>query len=153
VDSECLVCRELRGDIQVPGGFLQEDEQVVAFHMPPLEEIGNPRPYLGHLVIVTRRHVAYLDALTDDEAASVGRAAARLARALKDAGDAEWVYSAVIGTGTPHFHQHLLPRYPRTPPDVPWHSVDEWDGGPHGGSVEIEEFVERLKASSDVPSP
>jgi diadenosine tetraphosphate (Ap4A) HIT family hydrolase len=75
----------------------------------------------------------------------VGRAAARLARALIDAGDAEWVYSAVIGTGVPHFHLHLLPRYPGTPREVAWHAVDEWEGGPHGGADEIADFAKRLK--------
>lgn len=147
MEAACLVCRELGGDVVVPGGFLWEEESAVAFHVPPLDEIGNPRPYLGHLLIVTRRHVARLGELTDDESAAVGRAAARLARALTDAGNAEWVYSAVIGTGVPHFHLHLLPRYPGTPGEVPWHAVDEWEGGPHGGAEEIANFAERLKPS------
>jgi histidine triad (HIT) family protein len=145
MDSACLVCRELRGDVVVPGGFLWEDEWAVAFHVPPLEEIGNARPYLGHLLIVTRRHVARLGELRDGESATVGRAAARLARALTDAGDAEWVYSAVIGTGVPHFHLHLLPRYSGTPREVPWYAVDEWEDGPHGGAEEIADFAERLR--------
>jgi diadenosine tetraphosphate (Ap4A) HIT family hydrolase len=113
--------------------------------MPPLDQIDNPRPYLGHLQIVTRRHVARLGELTDDEGAAVGRAAARLARALTEADGAEWVYAAVIGTRTPHFHLHLLPRYPGTPPEIPWHEVDEWEGGAHGGAEEISELVERLR--------
>ncbi len=49
--AECLVCRELRGDVAVPGGFLLEDAATVAFHYPPLEEVGNSRPYLGHLLV------------------------------------------------------------------------------------------------------
>lgn len=145
----CLVCRELRGDVTVPGGFLLEDASAAAFHYPPLEEEGNPRPYLGHLLVVTRRHVARFGELTADESATVGRMAARLARALTETGGAEWVYSAVIGTGTPHFHLHLLPSYPGTPRDVPWHSVDEWEGGRHGGAHEIAELVARLQTSLD----
>lgn len=129
----------------IPGGFLAADQSVVGFHVPPLDEIGNPRPYLGHLLVVTRRHVAKLGDLNDDESSSVGRTAARLARALTEQGGAEWVYSAVIGTGVPHFHLHLLPRYPATPREVPWHAIDEWDGGPHGGAAEIEDFVGKLK--------
>ena len=144
---DCLVCRELVGDIPVPGGFLWQDEGAVGFHMPPLAEMGAPHPYLGHLLVVTRRHAARLGDLTDEEAAAVGRGAARLARALVEAGDAEWVYSAVIGTRTPHFHQHLLPRYPGTPDDVPWHSIDEWKGAKRGGAAEISELADRLKAS------
>jgi histidine triad (HIT) family protein len=75
---DCLVCRELTGAIAVPGGFLWEDERVVAFHKPPLDEVANLRPYLGHLQIVTWRHVPGLGDLTDDESASVGRAATRV---------------------------------------------------------------------------
>lgn len=129
----------------MPGGFLWQEEVAVAFHVPPLDELENPRPYLGHLLIVTRRHVARLGELTDDEGAAVGRAAARLARRLTEAGGAEWVYSAVIGTGVPHFHLHLVPRYAGTPREVAWHEVDEWDGGPHGGAEEIAELAERLR--------
>jgi histidine triad (HIT) family protein len=145
--AECLVCRELRGDVAVPGGFLWQDEAAVAFHAPPVEEVGNARPYLGHLLVVTRRHVARLGDLTEGESAAVGRTAARLARALTEAGGAEWVYSAVIGTGVPHFHLHLVPRYAGTPREVAWHAVDEWEGARHGGAKEIAELVERLKSS------
>src|SRR6266508_463381 len=146
VDSKCLVCRELGGDVAVPGGLLWQDEQAVAFHVPPVEEVGNARPYLGHLLVVTRRHVARLGDLTAEEAAAVGRATARLARALTETGGAEWVYSAVIGTGVPHFHLHLVPRYPGTPRAVPWHQVNQWEGARRGGAEEIAEFVERLRA-------
>ena len=149
VREECLVCRELRGDVAVPGGFLMEDATATAFHYPPLEEVGNSRPYLGHLLVVTRRHVARLGELTDDESATVGRMAAQLARALTEAGGAEWVYSAVVGNSVPHFHQHLLPRYPGTPRDVPWHSVDEWEGARHGGAHEIAELAHRLQTALD----
>jgi histidine triad (HIT) family protein len=147
VDGDCLVCRELVGDIPVPGDFLWQEKDAVAFHVPPVEEIGNPRPYLGHLLVVTQRHVARLGDLTPEEAAAVGRAAARLAKALVDAAGAEWVYSAVIGTGVPHFHLHLLPRFAGTPRDVPWHAVDEWEGAQRGGAEEIAEFVGPLAAS------
>jgi len=144
VEDECLVCRELRGDVTVPGGFLLRDGAVTAFHLPPLDEHGSP--YLGHLLIVTHRHVARLGDLSDEESAAVGRTATRLARALTEAGGAEWVYSAVIGTGVPHFHLHLIPRYPDTPRAVPWHEVNQWVGARRGGADEIAEFVELLRA-------
>jgi histidine triad (HIT) family protein len=147
VDGDCLVCRELGGDIPVPGGLLWREKDAVAFHVPPVEEIGNARPYLGHLLVVTQRHVASLGEPTPEETAAVGRAAARLAKALVDAGGAEWVYSAVIGTGVPHFHLHLLPRFAGTPRDLPWRAVDEWEGARRGGAEEIAEFVGLLTAS------
>lgn len=146
MEPECLVCQELRGEVAIPGGFLWQDGSVVAFHLPPLEDRGGPRPYLGHLLVVTRRHVARLDDLTDDESSAVGRAAARLAGALTGAGGAEWVYSAVIGTAVPHFHLHLIPRYPGTPREVVWHEVGQWEGAPHGGANEIGELAGRLRS-------
>lgn len=150
--ADCLVCKELQGDIAVPGGFIWESEAVVAYHMPPLDK-NDLRPYLGHLQIVARRHVARLGDLTDDESASVGRAAATLARALTDAGGAEWVYSAVIGTGVPHFHLHLLPRYPGTPREVPWHALDSWEGARRGGADDIAELAGRLRLSARETAP
>ena len=49
-----------------------------------------PRP----LFVETRRHVPYLDELTDTEAAAVGWAAARVAAALRGALDREYVFAA-----------------------------------------------------------
>ena len=145
--SECLICRELSGEVTLPGGFVYEDDRVAAFHVPPLPELGRPAPYLGHLLVVTQRHVPTLAELSDEEAAAVGTAVARLASVLTDDGGAERVFSAVVGTGVAHFHQHLLPRYPETPADVPWHSPDEWDGARLGDADSIAELVAALRAA------
>jgi histidine triad (HIT) family protein len=141
---DCLVCREINGEIPLPGGYLVDEPLALAFHRPPLPN--DPTPYIGHLLVVSRRHVARLGELTDDEGATIGRLSARLASALTEKAGAEWVYSAVIGTGASHFHQHLLPRYPGTPRDVPWHAIDEWEGAPRGGAEEIAALVTKLTA-------
>jgi diadenosine tetraphosphate (Ap4A) HIT family hydrolase len=133
VPADCLVCEEIDGSVDVPGGFLWNNELVVAFHIPPIPQ--NPRPFLGHVLVVTRRHVARFGDLTTDEGAAVGAAAVQLARALTEAAAAEWVYSAVIGRGVPHFHLHLMSRYPGTPKELPWY--EPWADGPHGGAKEI----------------
>src|SRR5436309_11969161 len=73
----CLVCREVAGKIEIPGGLLWEDDNAVAFHLPPLDD--NPRPYLGHCMVVTRR---YIDHVCDDER---GHLADLPSRALRDA--------------------------------------------------------------------
>ena len=48
--EDCLVCREQRLDVAVPGGHLVMTRQVVAFHLPPW-----PPPaedvYLGYLMV------------------------------------------------------------------------------------------------------
>jgi diadenosine tetraphosphate (Ap4A) HIT family hydrolase len=143
VSEDCLVCREVAGEIELPGGLLWDESEAIAFHLPPLE--ANVRPYLGHLLVVTRRHVDHLADLTDAEADSVGRAAHALAQALRAEG-VERVHVAVIGLGVPHFHQHLYPRYPGVPPGTSWLEVDGLPDAPHGGADEIAALVERLRA-------
>jgi diadenosine tetraphosphate (Ap4A) HIT family hydrolase len=142
--ADCLVCQEIAGEVPVPGGLVWEEELAVAFHVPPLPARGDP--YLGHLLVVTRRHVAGLADLSEGEGAAIGRGAALLARALVAAAGATWVHSGVVGTSVPHFHLHLLPRYPETPPEVAWHAVDEWAGARHGAAEAVIDLTTRLRA-------
>lgn len=144
--GDCLVCGEISGSVDVPGGFLWDDELVVAFHIPPIPQ--NPRPFLGHLLVVTRRHVARFGDLTSGEGAAVGMAAVQLAHTLTDSAGAEWVYSAVIGRGVPHFHLHLMPRYSGTPKELPWY--EDWAGGPHGGANEIADLSLKLRVGMEI---
>ena len=138
----CDVRREVAGEIELPGGALWDDELVLGFHVPPLLE---PRPLLGHLMVVPRRHADTWADLTDDEASRIGLAAARLARPLRAATSAERIYTAVLGHHSPHFHLHLFPRYPGTPEEYRFLDVDEWPGAPRGGAPEIAAFVVSLR--------
>jgi diadenosine tetraphosphate (Ap4A) HIT family hydrolase len=143
VSERCLVCREVSGDIDLPGGLLWEDNEVIAFHVPPIDE--SPEPYLGHCMVVTRRHVDHLADLTDQEATSIARASRAVAGALRAEG-VERVHVAVIGLGVDHFHQHLFPRYPGVPPETSWIAVDELPDAPHGAANQIAEFADRLRS-------
>jgi diadenosine tetraphosphate (Ap4A) HIT family hydrolase len=142
MDADCLVCREIAGEVELPGGVLWSDDRALAFHLPPLEE--SPQPYLGHCLVVTRRHVDHVGDLTADEAASVAEASRTIAAALRREG-VERVHVAVIGLGVAHFHQHLYPRYPNVPPGTPWLDVDGLPDAPHGGPAEIADLVGRLR--------
>lgn len=122
-------------------GGLLADALTVTYHRPP-EADG--RAYRGHLLVTSRRHASDLAALTPDEAAAVGRAAARYAAALRALG-AERVYSATIGHGVDHLHVHLLPRWPGTPDEVPWHAVDAWPGATRLPPDDIAELVRGLR--------
>lgn len=139
--ADCLVCREISGSVELPGGLVLEESLVVAFHVPPL---GAPTVYRGHLLVTPRRHLADFAALRPAQAAAVGVAISRCSAALKALG-AEQVYLATIGDRVHHLHVHLLPRWPGTPPEVPWHAVDEWDGAPMLTPAEIALTVERLR--------
>jgi len=142
-DEDCLVCREIEGDINVPGGSLVDDEVVFAFHVPPLD--ADPTPYLGHLLVSPKRHVDHFGDLDEAEAARIGAVAAQLSKALRESEPVERVFAAVIGTHVPHFHLHLLPRYVGTPAEIRWYAVDEWEGALRGGPMEIAALVERLR--------
>jgi histidine triad (HIT) family protein len=139
----CDVCREIAGEVELPGGFLWASELVVAFHVPPLLE---PTPMLGHLLIAPRRHADTWADLSDEEASQIGIATAALGRALRTVTNAERLYSAVIGHHSPHFHLHLFPRYPDTPNDFSFLRVDEWEGSPKGDAEQIARLVDRLRA-------
>jgi diadenosine tetraphosphate (Ap4A) HIT family hydrolase len=131
------------GEIELPGGFLWESELVVGFHVPPLLE---PEPQLGHLLVVPRRHADTWADLSLQEASQIGVAAATLGSAVRQATNAERLYAAVIGHHSAHFHLHLFPRYPRTPPELSWTQCDEWSGSPRGGMQELTAFAQRLRA-------
>lgn len=147
MSGDCLVCREASGEIERPGGFVLEDELAFAHHAFPAED-SPAAVYLGHLLVSPKRHAPGLADVTDEEAAAVGVAASRVSRALVAEG-ADHVFAAVIGTGTPHLHVHLVARYPETPRDVPWHGVDEWEGARRGGAREVAELVARLRGHLD----
>lgn len=57
-----------------------------------------------------KRHVPHITDLDGPEAASFGPTIARVARALKEAADAELVFVYVFGGGIPHLHVHLGPH-------------------------------------------
>jgi diadenosine tetraphosphate (Ap4A) HIT family hydrolase len=142
--EDCLVCRQVAEPKTLPGGHLWADAHAVAFHMPPGER--GPRPYRGHCLVVVRRHVDHLADLTEEEATAIARGSRALAARLREVG-AERTHTAVIGTGIPHFHQHLLPRYPGVPPGTPWHALDELPDAPHLDADGIAELAERLRGA------
>lgn len=50
----CDVCREVAGEVELPGGFVWEPESVVAFHVPPLLARAAARPTSWSYHVVTQ---------------------------------------------------------------------------------------------------
>ena len=82
--------------------------------------------------------------MTSEEAAAVGAAISVGSRSLKDLGAAR-VDVATVGHHVDHPHVHLLPRWPETPDEVPWHAVDDWNAARRATPAEIEELIAGLR--------
>jgi len=139
---DCFICRKHRGEIAIPGGAIYEDALLYTGHVATEE---GKAAYLGYIMVETKRHAPGLAELTDVESQAVGLLIARLSRALKDSEKAEHIYAFVIGDGVPHFHMHVIPRYPGAPREYWGMHVDEWPGAPHGGPQEIGALCTRLR--------
>jgi histidine triad (HIT) family protein len=141
--DECFICRKHRGEIEIPGGAIYEDEIIFAGHVHVPE--GKSDVYLGYLMLEPKRHIAGLADLSDPEAQSLGLLITRLCRALKECEGAEHVYAFVLGDNVPHLHIHLVPRYPGAPGEYWGVHVDEWPEAPRGGALEVEALCARLR--------
>jgi diadenosine tetraphosphate (Ap4A) HIT family hydrolase len=108
VNDACAICTKFRGEGPLAGPWIWQDALVRVSHMLP-EPVATLA--LGHLIIDTRRHAVYLDGLTDQEAAAVGRAARDGAQAMRAELDPEFVHAAVVNTSWEHFHQHVYVRH------------------------------------------
>jgi len=142
--SDCIICQKHSDTGPLAGGVrVWEDEHVAVFHKL-LDDDGTT--FLGYLFIETRRHVAYLDELTDEETVAAAQARRRLAAGLKASLDASHVFAAVVGRGVPHFHEHVFARYTGTPDDITWLDGVEWEGAGRGGSAAVEALADQLRA-------
>lgn len=132
-DDSCPICAKHRGEGSLVGPVIFADELIMITH----RATGS----LGYAFIETRRHVPYVDELSDEEAAVIGLMRARLAAALAAELPVEHVHTMVVGTGVAHFHEHVFVRHLGTPPDLPWN--EQWPDAPRG---DIEALVARLSA-------
>ncbi|MCR8644300.1 HIT family protein [Paenibacillus sp. N1-5-1-14] len=140
-EIDCFICRKHRGGIQIPGGTLYEDAYLRVGHI--YSDTG--AVYLGYLIIDLKRHAQSLADLTDEESSSLGRLLTRVSRALKDELGAEHIYSYVLGDHVPHFHMHVVPRYPNTPVEYWGFRVVSSPDAPTGGAAEIDSICEKIR--------
>ncbi|HEY7834549.1 MAG TPA: HIT family protein [Ktedonobacterales bacterium] len=139
--ERCLFCDTQCGLIPVVGGPIYADDLVYAYHA---SSVDGPT-YLGHLLLVTRRHAADFADLTAAEAQAVGLLIARLSAALKACAGAEKVYAVFYGEVTPHLHIHLTARYPQMPDAyLRWH-IEDWPDAPSGDADAIAALCQRLR--------
>jgi histidine triad (HIT) family protein len=140
--SACLFCNTYTDLPFAFGGILYEDDFVYAHHY---RQDVDPS-YLGHLMLMTKRHVPGFAELTDAEGQAVGLSIARLSKALKACTGAEKVYVEAYYEVNPHLHLHLIARYPETPQEYWRWKVGDWPEAPQGGPEEITVLCEQLRA-------
>lgn len=116
------------------------DDLVVVTHQP-LGKGSSP----GYLFVETRRHAVTVADLTEAEAAAVGWAVTRAARALRQELAPEAVFSMVTGRSVAHFHQHVFARPPGTPDAVPWHDTTSWPERPRLDEAGLIDLVRGLR--------
>jgi len=94
---------------EIPCHRLYEDEHVLAFlDIGPLSR--------GHALVIPKERKAFLDELSDESAAAIGRVLPRLARAIKKVTGAT-AYNVLQNNGTAahqvvmHVHFHIIPKF------------------------------------------
>jgi histidine triad (HIT) family protein len=106
-DPDCVFCKIIGG--QIPSTKVHEDDRTLAFM-----DIGQVNP--GHVLVAAKTHAENIYALDETDAAAVFCAAARVARAIREA-FAPPGLSVYQANGKPagqtvlHFHIHLVPRH------------------------------------------
>jgi bis(5'-adenosyl)-triphosphatase len=115
--------------------------------------IVNIAPILpGHSLVVPRRHVESLLALSDDEVAEMVNLSRRAVAVLIQAHDAagfDWTIqeSEAAGQSVPHLHLHLIPRRPGDLPNPgDWYQrLIEYEDRPRLTRQDMVEVARRLR--------
>jgi histidine triad (HIT) family protein len=103
--SECLFCRIARKE--VPARIVHEDAETLAF-----EDIEPQAP--THLLVIPKKHIATLNDVAPEDAATVGRLFTTAALLARQGGFAERGWRAVVNVNRDahqlvfHVHLHVL---------------------------------------------
>jgi histidine triad (HIT) family protein len=108
VPSDCIFCAIVLGE--APASFTHQDDTVVAFmDIQPITH--------GHMLVVPRQHAVLMQDVNETvamRAFKVARQMAALARQTLGAGGVNLFVAdgEVAFQDVPHFHVHVIPRYP-----------------------------------------
>jgi len=134
--TDCVFCRIVAG--QIPATVVHEDEHTLAFM-----DIGQVNP--GHTLVTLKAHAENIYALDDNQAAAIGQAGARVARAIR-AAFAPQGLSVYQANGAPagqtvfHYHVHLLPRHDGDGMQLTWPVKNP-------PRAKLEEYAQRIRAA------
>ena len=107
--ADCVFCEILRGES--PASFTYQDDSVIAFmDVQPITH--------GHMLVVPREHAVLMGDLNETAAMRTFRVARKLAEVARHTLGATGVNlfvadGEVAFQDVPHFHAHVIPRYPK----------------------------------------
>lgn len=106
--DQCVFCEILRGES--PATFTHQDDTVVAImDIQPITH--------GHMLVIPREHAVLMADLNETAAMRTFRVARKLASVVRSTLGASGVNlfvadGEVAFQDVPHFHVHVIPRYP-----------------------------------------
>ena len=100
--ENCIFCKIVKKEI--PCAQVFENGNFLAFlDIQPVAD--------GHLLIIPKRHIVWMQDAPDDTIADIFRLAKKLMLAVKNGIGCDYVQLSIVGKDVPHFHIHLIPRY------------------------------------------
>ena len=105
----CVFCEIVHGTS--PASFVYQDDTVVAFmDIQPITQ--------GHMLVMPREHAVLMTDVNEQAAMRTFRVARRLAAVARHTLNASGINIIVMDgeaayQDVPHFHVHVIPRYPR----------------------------------------
>jgi histidine triad (HIT) family protein len=105
----CIFCEIVRGTS--PASWVYQDDTVVAFmDIQPITQ--------GHMLVVPREHAVLMTDINETAAMRTFRVARKLAAVARHTLGASGINILVMDgeaayQDVPHFHVHVIPRYPR----------------------------------------
>jgi histidine triad (HIT) family protein len=109
VSDQCVFCEIVHGT--APASFVYQDDTVVVFmDIQPITK--------GHMLVVPREHAVLMTDINETAAMRTFRVARRLAAVARHTLGASGINIIVMDgeaayQDVPHFHVHVIPRYPR----------------------------------------
>ncbi|MFA6251343.1 MAG: HIT family protein [Candidatus Paceibacterota bacterium] len=101
-EKNCIFCKIAKGSI--PCNKVFENKNLLGFlDIKPVS--------MGHLLIIPKKHVVWMQDADDKTIASAFVLAKKMMLTLKKSLKCDYVQLSVVGNEVPHFHIHLIPRY------------------------------------------
>ena len=107
--ADCVFCEIVQG--HSPASWVYQDDTVVAFmDIQPITQ--------GHMLVVPREHAVLMTDINETAAMRTFRVARKLAAVARHTLGASGINILVMDgeaayQDVPHFHVHVIPRYPR----------------------------------------